>query len=556
MPLELVIGLFLTGTLVCTGLLGIWAGTSTCHWFLRFAIVFAVLSPLLWAEAIELFLWLFSQIGTVWLVVSLSSFDAKNLTAELGQPSRSRRRFSLLSILLMVCVTALFAAVLVRTPAIDPAMLAGAGFSGVVFGGCVGLGWTAATGRSYVRMLIAVPVAAAMLVAMVYPLYAGSPSAVAPIVLPLVAITAIIYALLKMFGVAPQDSPRSHPQYSSRPRWRRLTQAVGTGVVLVLLCFPLYGLWRLVKPLQIQRHPDADSGTYGEIIEIGYEIASSKHRGTIDNWDTASAASLDLAVADVSQSIADLRTAMHSRVAVPLNYDDDDIAVGDYSVRRTIARALNAKTQWQLRYEQYDAALETMLDTVRYSVATRRGGLIVDALSGQACAHMALHTMHEHHRNFAPAHSGPAARELLVLSAEIEDVEVFKQRDRTWMQAAMGWPGRLQQMFEDLAANTEDFTWETAHDQEQATMRLLAVELALRAFFNRERRYPESLAELVPEYLAHVPGDPFAPGGRPLRYSRSGNAYLIYSVGRDGIDHGASEDLVLDAIYPSDTIGP
>jgi hypothetical protein len=45
----------------------------------------------------------------------------------------------------------------------------------------------------------------------------------------------------------------------------------------------------------------------------------------------------------------------------------------------------------------------------------------------------------------------------------------------------------------------------------------------------------------VPAYLPAVPKDPFAAGGKPLRYSASDPAVpSVYSVGEDGVDDGGS----------------
>ncbi len=47
---------------------------------------------------------------------------------------------------------------------------------------------------------------------------------------------------------------------------------------------------------------------------------------------------------------------------------------------------------------------------------------------------------------------------------------------------------------------------------------------------------PETLAELVPAFLTAVPTDPF--DGQPLRYHRTGDAFVVYSIGADGKDDG------------------
>ena len=66
---------------------------------------------------------------------------------------------------------------------------------------------------------------------------------------------------------------------------------------------------------------------------------------------------------------------------------------------------------------------------------------------------------------------------------------------------------------------------------------LLVTTLALRSYHAEQGNYPETLAALVPATLSRVPEDPFAREGR-LRYRRTDDGYLLYSVGPDGKDDG------------------
>lgn len=68
---------------------------------------------------------------------------------------------------------------------------------------------------------------------------------------------------------------------------------------------------------------------------------------------------------------------------------------------------------------------------------------------------------------------------------------------------------------------------------------LLLVALALRAYRLEHGNYPPKLDALVPVYLKRVPDDPFALQG-PLRYRRTGQKYVLYSVGPDGKDDGGT----------------
>lgn len=66
---------------------------------------------------------------------------------------------------------------------------------------------------------------------------------------------------------------------------------------------------------------------------------------------------------------------------------------------------------------------------------------------------------------------------------------------------------------------------------------LLQTTLALRAYRLEQGRYPARLNDLTPFYLSEVPADPFAPKGA-LRYKRTDNKYVLYSIGPDGKDNG------------------
>ncbi|HAM71696.1 MAG TPA: hypothetical protein DCM86_08650 [Verrucomicrobiales bacterium] len=71
----------------------------------------------------------------------------------------------------------------------------------------------------------------------------------------------------------------------------------------------------------------------------------------------------------------------------------------------------------------------------------------------------------------------------------------------------------------------------------EAERGLVVTAIALKRCQVRHRPLPESLGELVPEFLKEVPVDPM--DGRPLRYRRqAGGGFLLYSVGSDGVDNG------------------
>lgn len=74
-----------------------------------------------------------------------------------------------------------------------------------------------------------------------------------------------------------------------------------------------------------------------------------------------------------------------------------------------------------------------------------------------------------------------------------------------------------------------------------ALLRSTSAALACERFRRDRGRWPDALAELIPNYGASVPVDPF--DFRPLKYVARPNGRIVYSVGPDGQDDGG-------AIYP------
>jgi hypothetical protein len=83
------------------------------------------------------------------------------------------------------------------------------------------------------------------------------------------------------------------------------------------------------------------------------------------------------------------------------------------------------------------------------------------------------------------------------------------------------------------------------HYRALAERRLAAAGLAVKWYqADHDGRPPATLEELVPKYFPAVPADPFAPGGKPLRYVADGERLNVYSVNENGIDDGGSEVLM------------
>jgi hypothetical protein len=69
----------------------------------------------------------------------------------------------------------------------------------------------------------------------------------------------------------------------------------------------------------------------------------------------------------------------------------------------------------------------------------------------------------------------------------------------------------------------------------EATLGTSSIAVALRLYQTEHGSYPPAL-----DALPRGPVDPFS--GRPYVYRREGAGFVLYSVGEDGIDQGASSE--------------
>ncbi len=67
-------------------------------------------------------------------------------------------------------------------------------------------------------------------------------------------------------------------------------------------------------------------------------------------------------------------------------------------------------------------------------------------------------------------------------------------------------------------------------------LRCAETAMAIERYWLKNDSLPESLKQLVPEFLAAVPLDPL--DGKPLRYVRYNDGYTVYTIGEDGVDNG------------------
>lgn len=279
-----------------------------------------------------------------------------------------------------------------------------------------------------------------------------------------------------------------------------------------------------------------------------------------------------------------------------------------YATFRQLARLLALEAQVKAARGDWSGAAQSGLDGIRLGSDIPRGAPFIGALVGIACEAIGREELWKSVEHLDAAQARAAARRLEALIArrvshadilqeekwtgQASLVQIFRAPD--WKRQMRGlwgggstqdWRLRLHTMLISKQKILDNFTrgmdalianarlpyaapktppptpgdplsqillpvfshshWNFARNETSNTLLLAA--LALRAYRLEHGSYPPSLAALAPAYLKQVPADPLALKGA-LRYKRTGDKYLLYSVGPDGRDDGGKP--IQDPRYP------
>ena len=592
--MELVLSVLLVSSLTSVGLLALWAATSNQHWFLRTAVFLGLLSLLLLIPAYEPFV-VFTWQG----VIVASGIHCARWWRHAGKTSS--RRFSLATMLQAVVVVALLAAVGSRLPELN--FLAWR--SVVMVGFCAGVAtlvgyWVAAAEKprwwwrllfgGLCAVLISLPlvvgdwfvlsVASAGLLPWPPEPSAGSVSGVFggpqddDLTFPWIAIvfmeTLLIYTLLWLGLLVARGASSEH----SRPnQFVRRSFLVVCCVLLVLPSLLVY--YQLMTPLPIpKQHLPSDNG-FHDLVEAG-RIAEDWHFNTTQYYpEAAPIAELRTAVAAMQPAYDKLQVGLAKEIRMPIDYHSPEgFGLESISELRSIARCTAGKALLAARENRTDDAVADYLNTVELGYSIRKDTLMIDALVGSAISGFGQCGLYEMRDQLSATQCQRIITALQMHEQQCQPAEQFVYRDRVWSQHATGWHGHLVQLLSDVSE--PDFWYSTdaflsAAADEQAKSRLLQVELALLAYRSKQGHLPDSLDELLTEFIDRVPIDPHNAQGATLLYRLVQDSYVLYSVGRDGEDdggippeniiepmywHSQDGDLRLELLYAQEETAP
>lgn len=265
------------------------------------------------------------------------------------------------------------------------------------------------------------------------------------------------------------------------------------------------------------------------------------------------------------QALSAARRTLNGECCVPKRNDASffEECCEDVSPIRDLARSFVLELAAAQRRHDMAQVVAIGLDLFGLANAVRRGGLVINALVAIAFEEMACQQLRPLRRRLSAAESTMLANGLLRVDSEREVFDTIVVRDVSWSRSVQ-WPESCENSLPTPSAATEsDVTDEELEAvqreneafaelplekqrscqkqldyQHLAVLRLLAIESALNACLITRGAYAPDLATLVPEFIAHMPCDPFT--GQEFRYRLTGEAYCLYSRGPTGHDSGGT----------------
>ena len=569
---ELVVGTLFVTSFATVGLFALWAGTSRWHWFVRTIIVLLALSPLLLVPAYELLILFTLQAATIALGATSSRLWKSHRSGVADNASAMALRFSLKSLLLwtsvIAVVTAIGSHIAISMEAQSLESWTTILVDGLVSGLAVLLAaWIVVSNRRVVVWPVAavacLMLAAIMamcdwlLLALTQSIDVGWPpdtqtaaqiAAPAPLhpqlawLVMLPAITLLAAFVIVAYRAVWQPPPAR--QGLARPRLTTRFAGAGAAAILVAACaaFPVGVLWKLLNPEPIPNFATLNPNGFEQVRSASLAFDASPIMNNVGT--PPSMARLTTEVAKFAPIFDQVRVGLAQEMrarewpkigARSANFDFTIdpvqwwVRTAAYGMSREVLLA-----QWQQRYG--DAA-RLALDIARLGRAVPHEGTLIDLIVGMAIESIAYDGLYQTIPNLDADECRAAIRALVEIERRREPLAGALARDRIWTQYALGWHGRLWQICWDIAPSPESMSaWHKLELRFQAMQRLLIVELALRAHRLHNGGLPDSLDELIPEWLEQVPADPNDAAGGPLRYVRTDDKYLLYSVGDDGQD--------------------
>ena len=361
------------------------------------------------------------------------------------------------------------------------------------------------------------------------------------------------------FGAAGAARPVFHPEWLWFPvfimitvglllwlmsftmSWR-LSRVGITALLSILIAPPMAITLQLINVPEFPENPVKENA-YADLAQLSASIANS-------DFDTASTQfgawylippqRLRAVFTEIDPALEQLCEQLERPVFAPIDMTWEEMPLEDNSRFRTAVKALLARGRLRLVSGNPNSAVDDYLSAVQLGMRISNDGLIVQALVSRAFTSHALWEICNQRKQFDNNSRNKLIAELLNISKQHTSVEKTFLLNRISMMRE-GWHSHLWVLLAEYAGGPttgltrEHFQGMLQH--ERTMFELLACELAIYGYVYKNGSLPQSLDDLVPDFLPRVPVDGFAADGASLVYVVAGDSFVLYSVGADQVDN-------------------
>jgi hypothetical protein len=573
LSIELLLGTLLVTTFTCIGTLALWTATSRRHWFIRAVVVFAILCPLLIIPAQGLFITFSLEIVLVAVGFIVARLIRRWREHRLRQIQgteipNARWQFSVKSALAVCTCVAVISAIIVWIPESSwlwwPVIVATSAITAII---TLVAAWVV-YGKSWflVRALCAIFLIAAVIgigafnskgfevrwrmagdaLSDHFSIYENQARLLAIAAIGL--FSAIIITLLLARAAL---SPNS---FNETVRKRSLAPLALTFWLLIMFAPPALALVMLLTPLHVPDNALPVPNGYDQLVAIGMIFEKSAIQTEL--WaDPVDKTKLFASVPKYAAEFDALHTALKVPFRMPVNYNVlTDIDTEATMALRRLEKVLKAKSAAALQTGDVTESLACRSDTLRLAESLHQGGLLLHVMMSAAIEEASLDGTYKLLPHMNAEQCKAEIRELTDYDRRREPWSEVIHREKVWIRKTSGWPGALGYGIQYLS--NDDGLWGTfayvrgPHPRVQTLCHLLIAELAIRAHKLDRGKPPLTTADLVPDYLATFPTDPFDANNSPLRAQVSNGQLKVWSVGNDRDDDGGKPLPRTDTGYP------
>jgi len=271
--------------------------------------------------------------------------------------------------------------------------------------------------------------------------------------------------------------------------------AIGTTAIVVSKTEPL-------PPIKSQPNPNG----YGDLVK-----AVTMLSGDNLNFNSTNLAQLQAVTAANAQALALARTGLSKECRVPLQFTQaySEKHLNDLAGLKRLAQAFVTEGKTAELENRPNDAVKSYLDTVHLANESSRGGVFIDELVGIAIEGIASSQLTNLVNKLDAKSCRETAVALEVLDTQRQTWDDVAQQENAWSRRTFtGIRYDIQRMMEKKSMDDMYVAVKLKNQKYPKMTRQLSIQFAARAYSLDKGNPPESVDDLVPDYLKAVPIDP------------------------------------------------